>query len=65
LKYLCDYFEHIVHRLIVFIRSLNWLTWYLLVVPHGRRATYFSHCGGVGLCNGGQLRQLLLLCVTG
>jgi hypothetical protein len=33
LRYCCDYSEHFVQRRIVCIRSLNWLTCYLLVVP--------------------------------
>jgi hypothetical protein len=38
LKYRCDYFEYIVQGQTACIRSLNWLTWYLKVVPRGREA---------------------------
>jgi hypothetical protein len=31
-KYRCDYFEHVVQRRAVCIRSLNCVTWYLLLV---------------------------------
>jgi hypothetical protein len=31
LKYHCNYLEHVVQRQTVCIRSLNWLTWYLLL----------------------------------
>jgi hypothetical protein len=43
----------------VYVRNLNWLTWYLLlVVPQERWGTHFSHCGGAGLCNWRWLRLL-------
>jgi hypothetical protein len=64
LKYSCDYYEHVVQKRTVCIRSLNWLNYYLLVVPQEKRGTYFFYCGRAGLCNWGRLKLLLLLYVA-
>jgi hypothetical protein len=51
LKYHCDYAEHVAKRRTVCTRSLNRLTWHvLLVVLDGMWDTHFSHCDRAGPC---------------
>jgi hypothetical protein len=64
LTYRYVYFEHVLQIRAVCIRSLNWLTWYLLsVLPQGRRDTHFSHCGGAGLGGWGSCCCCYCYCV--